>query len=72
MGGVGLRMPSTMRLMLGLDEVEKQLKFDDMEPLLKSQYLKILRDLNADEDPLQSTWRDGEATGLHKGFLVGL
>ena len=71
-GGVGLRMPSTMRLMLGLDEVEKQLKFDDMEPLLKSQYLKILRDLNADEDPLQSTWRDGEATGLHKGFLVGL
>ena len=56
----------------GLDEVEKQLKFDDMEPHLKSQYLKILRDLNADEDPLQSSWRDGEATGLHKGFLAGL
>ena len=58
--------------MSGLDEVEKQLKFDDMEPHLKSQYLKILRDLNADEDPLQSSWRDGEATGLHKGFLAGL
>ena len=58
--------------MSGLDEVEKQLKFDDIEPHLKSQYLKILRDLHADEDPLQSSWRDGEATGIHKGFLAGL
>jgi flagellar biosynthesis/type III secretory pathway protein FliH len=56
----------------GLDEVEKQLKFDDMEPRLKSQYLKILRDLNADENPMLSTWLDGEATGEHKGYLAGL
>ena len=49
-----------------------QLKFDDMEPHLKSQYLKILRDLNAYEDPLESTWRDGVATGECKGFLEGL
>ena len=58
--------------MSGLDEVENQLKFDDMEPHLKSQYLKILRDLNAYEDPLESTWRDGVATGECKGFLEGL
>ena len=45
---------------------------DDMEPRLKSQYLKILRDLNADENPMLSTWLDGEATGEHKGYLAGL
>jgi predicted transposase YdaD len=43
-----------------------------MEPRLKSQYLKILRDLNADENPMLSTWLDGEATGEHKGYLAGL
>ena len=39
---------------------------------MKSQYLKILRDLNADENPMLSTWLDGEATGEHKGYLAGL
>jgi flagellar biosynthesis/type III secretory pathway protein FliH len=39
---------------------------------LKSQYLKILRDLNADENPMLSTWLDGEATGEHRGYLAGL
>jgi hypothetical protein len=34
--------------------------------------LKILRDLNADENPMLSTWLDGEATGEHKGYLAGL
>lgn len=51
----------------GLEEVEKQLNINAMQPELKEQYMQHLRELKISENVLESTWLEGEAKGIEKG-----
>lgn len=55
----------------GLDEVEKQLKIDAMQPKVKEQYMKHLRELNISEHVVESYWLEGKAEGREEGRAEG-
>jgi Fe-S cluster assembly ATPase SufC len=52
----------------GLDEVEKQLNLDQMDPETKSKYMEMLQGLNVSEDVLTSYWKEGLAEGERRAF----
>ncbi|NBP30548.1 MAG: hypothetical protein EBV23_13420 [Flavobacteriia bacterium] len=56
----------------GLDEVEKQLNLDQMDPETKSKYMEMLQGLNVSEDVLTSYWKEGLAEGEQRGFERGI
>jgi len=56
----------------GLDEVEKQLNIDQMDPETKSKYMKMLQGLNVSEDVLTAYWKEGLAQGEQRGFIKGI
>jgi len=56
----------------GLDEVEKQLNIDQMDPETKSKYMEMLQGLNVSEDVLTSYWKEGLAEGEQRGFERGI
>ena len=52
----------------GLDEVEKQLNLDQMDPETKSKYMEMLQGLNVSEDVLTSYWKEGLAEGERRAL----
>ena len=56
----------------GLDEVEKQLNLDQMDPETKSKYMEMLQGLNVSEDVLTAYWKEGLAQGEQRGFIKGI
>ena len=56
----------------GLDEVEKQLNIDQMDPETKSKYMEMLQGLNVSEDVLTAYWKEGLAQGEQRGFIKGI